>query len=218
MNTDNCVVFSAGERSFPCPVPQGALLIAADGGREYLAAAGLRPHLTVGDFDSLGYVPENALVHPREKDETDTMLACRLGLERGCRRFLIYGGLGGRGDHSFANLCTLSDLARRGCRACLVGKQESVIALGRGRLCFSPDWRGTVSVFAFGGEARVRLEGLRYSYCGSLDPSVAMGVSNEFTKEAARIQVEEGVILIFLRGEPERLWKVLEDDGGTSEV
>ena len=72
-----------------------ALVIAADGGLRHLEAQGLTADLIVGDFDSLGRVPEgdNILRHPVEKDDTDMLLAVRTGLDRGYRIFVLYGGL-----------------------------------------------------------------------------------------------------------------------------
>lgn len=211
MKTKNCVIFGAGEQPDRYALPQEALLIAADGGREYLNQLGLCPHLTVGDFDSLGYVPEGALVHPKEKDDTDTMLAVKLALERGCERFWIYGGLGGRSDHSFANYATLGYLAQQGALSCLVGKRESVIALGRGALDLPP-LEGIVSLFAFGGETQVKLQGLKYEYEGALSPTIPLGVSNEFTRQSARLEVKEGILLIFLQASPETLVRLLEEN------
>lgn len=88
-----CIIAGAMEPEWvPMPGP-GDLLIAADGGLAHLSRRGLTPHLVVGDFDSLGWTPEgdNVLRHPAEKDDTDTMLAVRTGLERGHRDFLLLG-------------------------------------------------------------------------------------------------------------------------------
>ena len=88
-----------------------ALVIAADGGLRHLEDQGLRPDLIVGDFDSLGRAPQgdNVLRHPVEKDDTDMLLAVRMGLDRGYGTFVLYGGLGGRLDHTLANLQTLNN-------------------------------------------------------------------------------------------------------------
>ena len=78
------------------PVP-GDLVIAADKGYETLSRLGVHPGLVVGDFDSLGSVPDHPQVLrlPRIKDETDTGFALRQGLKRGYRRFVLLGCLGG---------------------------------------------------------------------------------------------------------------------------
>ena len=87
------------------PVP-GDLVIAADKGYETLSRLGVHPGLVVGDFDSLGSVPDHPQVLrlPRIKDETDTGFALRQGLKRGYWRFVLLGCLGGRLDHTVANL------------------------------------------------------------------------------------------------------------------
>ena len=94
-----CCIFGAGDYgAMPRPELDGrCFLIAADGGYGQLKQWGMSPHLAVGDFDSLGRVPEDVEVvrHPVRKDDTDMMLAVQEGLARGCGRFLIYGGLGG---------------------------------------------------------------------------------------------------------------------------
>ena len=102
---------------------RAALVIAADGGLRHLEAQGLTADLIVGDFDSLGRVPEgdNILRHPVEKDDTDMLLAVRTGLDRGYRVFVLYGGLGGRLDHTYANLQVLNFLASRGASGGLLG-------------------------------------------------------------------------------------------------
>ena len=90
-------------------IPQGAYCIAADKGVLQFQSRHIEPDLVVGDFDSLGFVPKarELVRHPVEKDDTDMMLAVREGLRREYRDFLLYGGLGGRLDHTLANIQTL---------------------------------------------------------------------------------------------------------------
>ena len=92
-----CHIFcAAGFDGLLEPISQGDFVIAADGGLRHTQALGLSPDVVLGDFDSLGYVPEGANVFPVEKDDTDAMLAVRRGLEAGCRRFLLYGSVDGQ--------------------------------------------------------------------------------------------------------------------------
>ena len=97
------------------PVP-GDLVIAADKGYETLSRLGVHPGLVVGDFDSLGSVPDHPQVLrlPRIKDETDTGFALRQGLKRGYRRFVLLGCLGGRLDHGGQSSAALLALRPRG--------------------------------------------------------------------------------------------------------
>ena len=144
----------AGERSGS---PRGgpAFVIAADKGLVHLEAQGIRPDLIVGDFDSLGRVPagDNILRHPVEKDDTDTMLAVKTALDRGMGTIVFYGCLGGRLDHTYANLQTLTYLARRGGQGWLLGEGTVVTAVENGRLDLPAGLRGAVSVFCPDGQA-----------------------------------------------------------------
>lgn len=196
-----CVIVGAMEPG-EIIVPEDALVIAADGGLAHLERRGVEPDLIVGDFDSLGRAPagDNVIRHPVEKDDTDMLLAVRTGLARGCGRFLLYGGLGGRLDHAYANLQTLVFLLDHGGRGWLLGDGMAVTAIRNGRLDFAPGRRGTVSVFCPDGEARgVDLTGLYYPLRDAvLTGGFPLGVSNQFTGAAASVSVREGTLLIML--------------------
>ena len=183
----------------PLRFPRPGLIIAADGGYAHLRGQGLAPDIAVGDFDSLGYIPEkNVVRHPPEKDDTDTMLAIRLGLERDYGVFVLYGCLGGRLDHTYANLQVLLYLARRGAAGFLLGEGTAVSAVHCGRLDFAPGHAGTISVFCPDGEARgVSLTGLCYPLRDAvLTSAFPLGVSNRFTGQAASAEVKEGTLLV----------------------
>ena len=112
-----CFIFAAGTfyglRERPA---EEDLVIAADAGYRACQEAGVTPLLLMGDFDSMDQPADFANVHrvPVEKDDTDTMLAVKAGLEQGCTEFHLYGGTGGRRlDHTLGNLQTLPYLRRR---------------------------------------------------------------------------------------------------------
>ncbi|HWQ59183.1 MAG TPA: thiamine diphosphokinase [Clostridia bacterium] len=200
-----CYIFASLACGWTPPVGPGDLVVAADAG--YLRLNGVKPDLVVGDFDSLGFVPEGEGVvrHPARKDDTDTLLAVRLGLARGCRTFAILGGLGGRLDHTLANIQTLAYLSARGARGCLVGAEETALMLDGGSIRFAAGLSGAISVFAYGAPARgVTEEGLEYPLDrATLSPDYPLGVSNAFSGSPARISVEEGRLLIVWNGRPE---------------
>lgn len=201
MNASFCYIVGAGERTLDVisPAP-GDLLIAADGGYTWLKELGIEPDVLVGDFDSLAEVPAlpGVVRLPKEKDDTDTMFAVRLAMERGYHNFRIYGGAGGRFDHTLANLQILSWLARRGCGNTMYGPTWMASAITDGELHFPSGKTGMVSVFCQGDEATgVYLEGLKYPLTNAiLTCDYPLGVSNEFTDGPSRVTVEKGTLLV----------------------
>ncbi|MDR0490877.1 MAG: thiamine diphosphokinase [Oscillospiraceae bacterium] len=195
-----CYIVGAGEfcgRDLP---GQGDYIIAADGGYAQLAARGITPDVVIGDFDSLGGPPKhpNILRSPAEKDDTDMMLAVKEGLARGYETFVIDGGLGGRLDHTLANIQTLVYIANNGARGYLLGRGECVTAVTDGSISFEAGASGLISVFCAGRRAEgVTLTGLKYPLDGAvLTNDCPIGVSNEFTGEAATIEVRKGTVVI----------------------
>lgn len=196
---ETCVIFCAGGFEKLARQPEGTdFLLAADGGLAHLQKMGLTPDGIIGDFDSLGYVPKDAQVFPVEKDDTDSMLAVRKGLELGYRRFELYGALDGeRLDHTVANLQTLCFLADRGAAGYLVGLKYMATAVKNGTLRFPKTAKGVLSLFCLGSDAEgVTLRGLKYPLeNGSLSSSFPLGVSNHFQGRPASVTVEKGTLL-----------------------
>lgn len=196
----------AAERLRPA---EGDLVIAADAGLKHLARLGIEPDIALGDFDSLGYVPEAPSVEvcPVRKDDTDTMAALKRALELGYRRVLIFGGLGGaRFDHSLANVQALAWADAHGMEAILVGRDCALTAISDGTaLEFDARYSGDFSAFCFGSEASGICEsGLSYFLDDAvLTPDFPLAVSNSFTGERARISVARGRLIIYWHDEPE---------------
>ena len=201
-----CVIVGAGEVRCRICVREGDLLIAADGGYDHLLRASLTPDILIGDFDSIAELPHlqnvEIIRHPAEKDETDMYLAYRIGFERGCDEFYIYGGIGGREDHTFANYCLLLDAKNDKKQVYLVSDRYKIFVIKDEKISLEPNGEKTVSVFAFGSDAHgVTLRGLKYEAEGiTLSHSFPLGVSNSFKKGTARaeISVENGALLVML--------------------
>ena len=112
-------------------------VIAVDGGLRYLMECGIEPDFLMGDFDSLGedfadivakyrgMGEEHFLQLPVVKDDTDTMAAARLGIQRGYKEFLMYGAMGGRLDHTIANIQTMVWLKNRRNLPCAAAERKT---------------------------------------------------------------------------------------------
>ena len=194
-----CVIFCAGEfDSLAEPITGADIVLAADGGLRHTEALGIRPSGILGDFDSLGYIPQEAEIFPVEKDDSDSMLAVRKGLELGCREFVFYGCLEGkRLDHTVANFQTLQFLADRGASGWLIGKDYLVTVVKNGTLRFPAAAKGVISLFCMGADATgVTLTGLHYPLTdGTLTAGHPLGLSNEFTGREATVSVKNGSLL-----------------------
>jgi thiamine pyrophosphokinase len=195
------VVLAGGpDRPPTVALPDGATVIAADGGLELARELGIAVDVAVGDFDS---VAEEALAaagrverHPAAKDASDLELALAAALRLEPERILVVGGAGGRLDHLFGGLLLLASEtyagvevdAQLGGTAVHVVRGERVLAGVPGEL---------LSLFAVHGPASgVVTEGLVYRLRGeTLEPGSSRGLSNAFAEPVARIALEGGVLL-----------------------
>lgn len=199
------VIFCAG--GFECllePLAADDFLLAADGGYAHFEKLNRQPDGVLGDFDSLGYVPQGAKVFPVEKDDTDAMLAVRQGLSMGYREFLLYGSLDGpRLDHTVANFQTLQFLADHGATGYLVGNTHIVTVVKNGTIRFPAKATGIVSVFCMGKDAEgVTLTGLQYTLeNAAISAGFPLGVSNHFIGQASEICVRDGSLLVIYERE-----------------
>ena len=195
-----CYIVGASPDIGPLPIQPGPgdCIIAADGGYARLKERGLQPDVAVGDFDSLGFVPDGAHAYAKEKNDTDMMLAIRLGLQKGYRSFELYGGLGGRIDHTVANIQALLFLARRGARGTLVMRATRATVIQRDSIAFHTAGFGTLSIFSLDGESRgVTARGFKYPLVdATLTNEFPLGVSNEFIGEKSSVSVRDGTLLI----------------------
>ena len=89
---------------------EGDLVIAADAGYRNATLMGVHINLLIGDFDSLGMIPDDVdevLRLPTEKDDTDTQIAVDTAIERGADEIVIVGSTSGRLDHAMSTLAIL---------------------------------------------------------------------------------------------------------------
>lgn len=200
-----CFIFGALDvHSLPVPPNDGDMLIAADKGILSIKKFGLSPDVIIGDFDSLGLVPdgENVIRLPIEKDDTDIGYAIRYALEHGTREFYIYGACGGMLDHTVANLQHSLALAGQNIFAVFFGDEFSFCSVRNGRLIFPENANGRLSVFARQVCRGVKIKNAKYTLNGaSLSPDFPLGVSNSFIGKSAEISVSDGVLTVIWQGE-----------------
>ncbi|RBP98303.1 thiamine diphosphokinase [Bifidobacterium aemilianum] len=206
-----CLVFASGCYYPSMPdldaLTQNSLIIAADGGMDQALRYDIHPDMVVGDFDSISQQPgadgkERVVRLPAHKDDSDLLSALKLGWSQGARRFHILGGMGGRLDHSLANIQILALLAQEGGSGFLYGDGYVLTALHNGRLDFPANHVGPrrmLGVFSHADQSKgVSVRGLKYQLEGVNLPSTSpLGVSNEFLPgQPSSIEVREGTLLV----------------------
>ena len=198
MNVRSCFLYCAGKYYDGFITPrEGDIKVAVDGGLKLCERLGITPDCIIGDFDSLGSAPQNAIVLPREKDDTDTMAACKRYLSAGVKRFYLLGAVGGRDEHTFANIQLLKFLSNRGAQGFMFADGRTFTAIKDCEVTFSKEYEGYISVFSLSDESCVTIKNLKYELeLEQLLSSYPLGVSNEFTGNSAKIRVMGGTLLL----------------------
>lgn len=164
----------------------------------------IEPNIIIGDFDhgendAPSFSTAEFIRLPSEKDDTDTMLCVRYALEKGADAIVIVGGIGGRLDHTFANLQTLAFIKKQGVTARLITEDNEAFLISDQMQIIKKDgWY--LSVFAYDNICTgVTISGTKYEVTDvSLDTSFPLGVSNEITAEKATVSVKNGTLLVIL--------------------
>ena len=182
------------------------LIIAADGGAIHLKNIGIDPNFLVGDMDSIdiSYTPNDntkIIKFPKEKDFTDLLCAVKKGIELNADNFKIFGALGERLDHSYANLCVLKYLSENNIEHELIADDFKTFVIKQGNNKVIENMKGSlVSIFSFGVEkCKLTCSGLKYRLRSDyLYSNFPKGISNVIEDEVCNIEVLEGYALIFL--------------------
>lgn len=128
------------------------------------------------------------------------MAAVREGMKLGYGRFHIYCGMGGRIDHTLANLQLLAFLSQSGKRGFLFDKANVITAITDQTLAFREIASGVISIFSCTDKSTgVTLQGLKYELNNAvLTNTFPLGVSNEFTGQESAVTVKDGTLLIVM--------------------
>ena len=211
------VIIAAGEiRNYERArvfLQDGDFFIFCDGGLSHAEKLGVKPDVIVGDFDSCKasdlskYSDENAnaaqpeiIKLPREKDDTDTLFAVKLALERGFDDFLLLGAMGERFDHAFANASILLFLNGLGKKAVLAD-DYSIMQIVDTKPLLIEDNCSYFSVLTVAGNVSgVNIKNAKYPLeNANLCTDFQLGISNEVLPgHTAEVSVKHGRVLVVI--------------------
>ncbi len=204
-----CVIISAGEihnyvraRAF---LRDDDFFIFCDAGLSHAGGLGVKPDVVVGDFDScepgdLEWWKERCEIIqlPREKDDTDTMFAVKLAVERGYCDFVLLGAMGGRFDHALGNVSILLYLNELGKKAVLIDDYSIMQIAGKETLNIEDSCSYFSVLTVAGNVSGVNIKNAKYPLeNASLTPDFQLGISNEVLPgKVAEVSVESGRVLV----------------------
>ena len=172
-------------------------IICADSGFDHANKFGIKPNIIIGDMDSVrtGIGALQSIVYPTKKDFTDSELALFHAIEKGADQILMFGMMGTRMDHSYANLSLLLN-----CRYidAVIIDSNNIIRMVFDELTINGEIGDTVSILPFSGDVQgVTTSGLEYPLTDStLKIGTSLGVSNKMTHKKCSITVKKGTALV----------------------
>ena len=204
-----CVIVAAGEiHNYGSAISflrKDDYFIFCDGGLSHAESLGIKPNLIVGDFDSCDsdvlskYEEQCEIIKlPREKDDTDTLYAVKLAVERGYSDFLILGAMGGRFDHALGNISILLYLEGLGKKAVLIDDYSVMQIAGRKPLLIEDNCSYFSVLTVAGDVSGVTIKNAKYPLeNASLSADFQLGISNEVLPgKVAEVSVEHGRVLV----------------------
>ena len=217
-NSKKAFIFTGGRDFFPekmTDLPEeDDIIIAADSGCSLIAEFSekkykISPDIILGDMDSYKgesieklYPKARFVSFPPEKDDTDTALAVSYAINLGCKNIVIAGGLGGRLDHTLANVYLLEHIKEQGSVGIITdGKNRAYLAESENIICSNKKYISLIPIddCIFG----VCMDkNFKYPFeAEKLFRRHFVTVSNEIISEKALIKLKRGSALIVESGD-----------------
>lgn len=185
---------------------KSSFIIGVDRGALILIKQGICPHLSIGDFDSvttseLEKIKESSLELiqlPSEKDETDTEVALNYLLNKKVSSINLYGVIGGRIDHTLANIRLLLQFAKKGLALTLVDKGNYLTVLAPGNYEIQSPRLPYISFFALESTVtNLTLANLKYPLINyQLKQDDIRCISNETISSSFSVSFDTGYLLM----------------------
>lgn len=204
-NSNKCIVFTGGVinnyNELNINVNDKDYVICADSGYYHAKKLNVHVDTLIGDFDSLERIPDDVdeiIIYPKEKDDTDTMLAIKYALEKGYGYFEIYGAMGNRFDHAYANIQSLDYLVEHNACGKIITETEELFIIKNSTVKIEKKECYVLSVFSYTNTANgVSEKGVKYPLDNVVvTQNFPIGISNEITDNFAEITVKDGKLLI----------------------
>jgi len=181
-------------------------IICADGGANHTYNMDIAPDYIIGDLDSVqveivSYYENCGVLFekfPSKKNETDTELCIYLADKLKAKEIHFIGALGGRIDHTMANINLLYCVRQMNIVPKILSEKEQVYIAMNEEITIYGNKGDTISVIPINGDAKgVTLTNLEYPL-NNYDMKFysPLGISNVMLDKECKLKVENGSILI----------------------
>lgn len=181
-------------------------IIGADGGCNHLYKMDIIPQYIIGDLDSIDkelvcYYKNKSVsfkTYPSHKDETDSEICVYLAKELKAKKIDFYGALGGRIDHTLANIGLMHYARQKDMKPRIITSEEEITTIKNEEIILHGKKGDVISIIPIMTDANnITLKNLEYplnnakmSYLSSL------GISNVMLSDECSIRIEDGYALI----------------------
>ncbi|MCI5970809.1 MAG: thiamine diphosphokinase [Oscillospiraceae bacterium] len=195
--------------SFYSEILKDKYIICADGGIYLLQKLNIKPDMFLGDFDSCNFdeIKKTGFLDGCkdikkfliEKDATDTHIAVDFAVEKGFDDITLIGALGGRLDHSLANIMLLRYLNEKGVKGTILNEKNKAFLTDKS-IRLEPEENRKLSLIPLTDTVEgLTLKNLKYPLENfTLKMGDSIGISNEFTKNCAEIIFKKGLLLVIM--------------------
>lgn len=181
-------------------------VICVNGGSIHALALGVKPHLVIGDLDSLPAESREKILnlkptlieHPPEKDKSDLELALDYAVSLQPTEIVILGALGGaRSDHAFMNLLLLQIPFRSAIPARIIDERQEIFLAGK-KTVIKGKPGDLLSLFALTDQVSgITTVNLKYPLVSeTLHFASTRGLSNELLTSRAEVDIGSGLLLV----------------------
>ena len=184
---------------------ENCLIICCDGGVRHLQQTGVKPDVIIGDMDSIdpaqleSYSRQDIKIikYPASKDFTDTELALDYAINLKPEAIYIWGALGGRLDHTLANVFLLEKTKALPIKTYLIDEYCELFLLN-GDVTINESAGQTVSLIALSPQVEgITLRGFLYPLDDAmLRMGESLAVSNIINGDEAKISMRSGSLLV----------------------
>jgi len=181
-------------------------IICADGGANHLYNMGIIPNYIIGDLDSIDkdvinyYKKQNVLFEkfPSKKNETDSELCIFLANKLNAYKVDLFATLGGRIDHTLANINLLYYIREQKIVPRIISEKEDIYIAINESIQIKGKKEDIISIIPIKGDAKgITLENLEYNLNNyNMKYSSPLGISNIMLSDECSITVKEGSVLI----------------------